>query len=91
MTVGFADAYRKARDRYSDAQWDGLNLRGQSAAIYQEMRLLDAVAAASAMKRQVPILADHRRSKVGMRRTGDEAETGSLVDGAGGNQDVVGP
>jgi hypothetical protein len=91
MSCGFEDAYKKARDRYAGAQWDDLNLRKQSEAIYQEMRLLDAVAAASLMKRQVPILADHRRPKVGMRGTGDEAEAGSLVNGAGGHQDVVGP
>ena len=91
MSSGFEDAYRKARNRYSDAQWHDLNLRNQSEAIYQEMRRLDAVTAASVMKRQVPILADHSRPKVGMRSTGDEAETGALVDGAGGNQDIVGP
>jgi hypothetical protein len=91
MSCGFEDAYRKARKRYSDAQWDDLNLRNQSEAIYQEMRLLDAVTAASAVKQQVPILPDHRRPKIGMRGAGDEVETGSLVDGAGGNQDIVGP
>ena len=91
MSIGFEDAYKKARGRYSDAQWHDLNLRDQSEAIYREMRLLDAGAAASVMKRQVPIFADHRRSKVGMRRTGDEAETGSLVDRARGKQDIVGP
>ena len=91
MSLGFEDAYRKARDRYSAAQWDDLDLRNQSEAIYHEMRLLDAVTAASVMKRQVPILSDHRRPKVGMRGTGDQAETGSLVDGAGGNQDIVRP
>jgi hypothetical protein len=90
MSSGFEDAYRKARNRYGDAQWHDLNLRNQSEAIYQEMRLLDAVTAASG-ERQVPMLADHRRPKVGMRRTGDEAETGSLVNSARGNQDVVRP
>ncbi len=91
MSCGFEDAYKRARDRYSNAQWDDLNLRKQSEAIYQEMRLLDAATATSLLKRQVPVLANHERPKVSMRRTGDEAKTGPLVNGAGGNQDVIGP
>jgi len=90
MSCGFEDAYRKARDRYSDAQWHDLNLRDQSEAIYQEMRRLDAASAGSA-KQQVPVLSDHRGAKVGMRRTGNEAKAGTLVDGPRGNEDIVGP
>lgn len=90
MSCGFEDAYRKARDRYADAQWDDLDLRNQSEAIYQEMRLLDAASAGSA-KRQVPVFSDHRRAKVGVRRAGNEAKAGTLVDGPRGDEDIVGP
>lgn len=89
MTSGFADAYRKARNLYSDAQWHDLNLRDQSEAIYQEMRRIDAAAAST--QPEVPVLANHGRPKVGVRRTGHEAESGPLVDGTRGDQDIVGP
>jgi hypothetical protein len=84
MSCGFQDAYRKARDRFSDAQWHDLNPRNQSAAIYQEMRRLDAALVGS-LKRQLPILTNHRRPKVGVRRAGDQAKAGALVDGACGD------
>lgn len=90
MGCGFEDAYQKARDRYSDAQWHDLNLRNQSEAIYQEMRRLDAASARSD-KRQVPVFSDHRGAKVGVRRAGNEAKASPLVNGARGDQDVIGP
>ena len=90
MGCGFEDAYRKARGRYPDAQWHDLNLRGQSEAIYQEMRRLDAASVAS-LKRQVPVLSNDRGAKVGVRSGGNEAKAGPLVDGARGDEDIVRP
>ena len=40
---------------------------------------------------QLPVLADHRRSKVAMRMAGNEAETSVLIDVPRGDQDVVRP
>ena len=90
MSCGFEDAYRKARDRYSKAQWDDLNLRNQSEAIYQEMRRLDSASAGSA-KGQLPVLSDDQRAKVGVGRAGNEAKPGPLVDGTRGDQDIIRP
>ncbi len=83
MSCRFQDAYQKARAHYSDNQWHDLNLRNQSAAIYQEMRHLDAADASA--NGQFPVFANHRRAKIRMRRTGDQAEAGLLVDVAGRN------
>jgi len=83
MSCRFQDAYQKARDRYADEQWRDLNLRYQSAAIYQEMRRLDAADVLA--KGEFPVFANHRRTKVRVRRTGDKAETGSLIDVSGRN------
>ena len=90
MSCGFEDAYREARNRYSDAQWHDLNLRNQSEAIYQEMRRLDSASAGSP-KRQVPVLSDNLGAEVGVRRARYEVEAGPLVDGARGNQDIIRP
>jgi len=84
MSCRFQDAYRKARDRYSDDMWHDLSMRNQSAAIYRAMRRLDAAAAASVQK-QVPVLANHRRTKVTVRRAGDHTEAGLTINGACGD------
>jgi hypothetical protein len=83
MSCRFEDAYRKARNRYPEYQWNDLNPRSQSAAIYQEMRRLDA--ADSLAKGEFPIFADHRRPKVRMRSASDQAEADVLIDVAGRN------
>jgi hypothetical protein len=90
MTCSFEDAYQKARGRYSDAQWHDLDLRNQSEAIYQEMRRLDAAAAGS-VKRHLPVLANHRGAKIGVRSTGNDAEARPLVNGTRRDEDVIGP
>lgn len=90
MGCGFEDAYRKARDRYADAQWHDLDLRGQSEAIYQEMRRLDAASVASP-KRKVPVLSNDQGAEVRVRRAGNQVKAGPLVDGARGDEDIVRP
>lgn len=84
MSCRFEDAYQMARGRYSDDMWHDLSARNQSAAIYRAMRRLDAAAAAS-MQRQVPVLADHRRPKVAVRRTRDHAEARLAINAASGD------
>jgi hypothetical protein len=44
MCSSFNEAYSSARSSYSDDQWDTLGVRTQTAAIYVEMRRLDAEA-----------------------------------------------
>lgn len=84
MSCRFQDAYQMARDRYSDDMWHDLSTRTQSAAIYRAMRRLDAAAAAS-VQDQVPVLANHRRTKVAVRGAGDHAEAGPAINAACGN------
>lgn len=82
MSCRFQDAYRMARERYSDDTWHDLSARNQSAAIYRAMRRLDA---AASVQRQVPVLANHRRAKVAVRRTRDHAEAGLSINAACGD------
>lgn len=83
MSCGFQDAYRTARDRYSDDMWHDLSMRNQSAAIYRAMRRLDA--AAASVQEQVPVLANHRRTKVTVRGAGDHTEAGLAINAACGD------
>ena len=83
MSCRFQDAYQMARDHYSDDMWHDLSARNQSAAIYRAMRGLDA--AAASVQRQVPVLANHRRAKVAMRRARDQVKAGLAVNAASGD------
>jgi hypothetical protein len=84
MSCRFQDAYRMARDRYSDDMWHDLSARTQSAAIYRAMRRLDAAAAAS-VQEQVPVLANHRRAKVTVRGAANHAEADLAINAACGD------
>jgi hypothetical protein len=81
MSCRFEDAYRRACDSYPIDQWNYLNPTSRSAAIYREMRRLDAADASA--NSEVPVLTDHKRAKVRMRSTGDQTEASLLVDVAG--------